>query len=308
MIATQIALVRRELWEHRSILIVPLVIAVIESLGSLVTQVTVSGAGQAIDVALLGASSLGENERSAMLNVFLTSFSFLFVLAMGILMIFYALDALYAERKDKSILFWRSLPVTDAETVVSKLAVALLLIPAVTFAMIAVTHLVVLTITSIWVGFRGADASFLIWQAAPLLDNWGTTFVVVLALALWVSPFVGWFLFVSAFTKRSPFLIAFLPLVVVPMLESIVLRSWNFGAMLLARAPFNVPIFGGVSDEGFIFDDEEELLELAETGVSFFSLIDVGRFLTDIDVWIGLIVCGLLCFGAVYVRRFRDES
>ena len=308
MIGTQIALIRREVWEHRSVLIVPVVIAVVMSLGSIVTQVTVSSAGEAVDIALLGATNLGENERSAMINVFLTSFSFLFVLAMGILMIFYALDALYAERKDKSILFWRSLPVTDAETVVSKLLVALAVIPLVTFAMIALTHLVVLTISSIWVGIRGANAWHLIWQAAPLLDNWSTTLVLVLALAIWVSPFVGWFLFVSAFTKRSPFLVAFLPLVVIPMLESIVFRSWEFGSMLLSRAPFNVPIFEGLLGNRFIFDDESELLEFAESGMSFFSLIDIGGFFASLDVWLGAAACGLLSFGAVFVRRYRDDS
>lgn len=308
MIQTQVALIKRELWEHRALFIVPLVIALIESLGSIVGQVTVSGAGQAVDIALLGATNLGDTERAAAINVLMIGVSFLFVMAMGVLMIFYSLDALYAERKDKSILFWRSLPVTDAETVISKLITAAIVIPLITVVMIAATHLVVLIISSIWVAIRGANAWHLIWQAAPFFDNWMGTLILLLSLSIWVSPFIGWFLFVSAFTKRSPFLIAFLPFLVIPMLEKIFFGSWVFGEMLISRAPFKTPIFDGLNGSGFFFEDDAELMELANTGVSFLSFLDVSQFLTSVEVWLGIAVCGILSFAAVYVRRYRDDS
>ena len=308
MIQTQIALIKRELWEHRAIYIVPLVLALIVSLMSVTGQVAVSSADHAVDIAILGASNLGDNERAAAINVLLVAMSWIFVLTMGVLTIFYALDSLYAERKDKSILFWRSLPVTDAETVISKLLTAALVIPLITFVLIAATHVVVLTISSIWVGFRGANAWHLIWQAAPLVDNWLATLIIMLALSLWVSPFVGWFLFVSAFTKRSPFLTAFLPLIVIPMLEKILLDSSLFAQMLFERAPFAVPIFRDIVSEGFLFHDEEELLSMAESGVSLLSLVDVPGFLGNVGVWLGIVVCGLLSTAAIYVRRYRDES
>lgn len=308
MIQTQMALIRRELWEHRALFVVPIVIGLIEALGSIVGQVTVSTAGQAVDIALLGATNLGDAERAAAINLLMFGVSFLFIMAMGALMVFYALDALYAERKDKSILFWRSLPVTDAETVVSKLLTAAIVIPLITVVMIAATHLVVLTISSIWVAIRGANAWHLIWQAAPLFDNWATTLVLLLSVSVWVSPFIGWFLFVSAFTKRSPFLIAFLPFLVIPMLEKIFFGSWVFGEMLLARNPFKAPIFDDASGTALLFDDEEALMSMAESGVSFLSFLDVSQFLTSIHVWLGVAVCGLLSFAAIYVRRYRDES
>ena len=308
MIRTQLALIRRELWEHRALFVVPIVIGLIECLGSIVGQVTVSTAGQAVDIALLGATNLGDTERAAAINLLMFGVSFLFVLAMGALTVFYSLDALYAERKDKSILFWRSLPVTDAETVISKLITAAVVIPLITIVMIAATHLVVLTISSIWVAFRGANAWHLIWQAAPLFDNWMATLILLLSMSIWVSPFIGWFLFVSAFTKRSPFLIAFLPFLVIPMLEKIFFGSWIFGEMLLARTPFKAPIFDGISGAALFLEDEEDLMSMAESGVSFLSLLDVPQFLTSIHVWLGVAVCGILCFAAIYVRRYRDES
>ncbi len=308
MIRTQVALIRRELWEHRAIFVVPIVIALVQSLGSIVGQVTVSTADQAVDIAILGVTNLGDNERAAAINVLMVGLSFLFVMAMGVLTIFYSLDALYAERKDKSILFWRSLPVTDAETVISKLLTAALVIPLVTIVMIAITHLIVLIISSIWVGVRGANAWHLIWQSAPFFDNWMATLIVLLSLSVWTSPFIGWFLFVSAFTKRSPFLIAFLPFVVIPMLEKIFFGSWMFGEMLLERAPFSAPIFEGLDGGGFLFDDEAEMLSAAKSGVGFLSFIDVPKFLSSLSVWLGLAVCGIFSFAAIYVRRYRDES
>jgi ABC-2 type transport system permease protein len=308
MIKTQLALIKRELWEHRALFIVPLVIALIESLGSIVGQVTVSGAGQAVDIALLGATNLGDAERAAAINLLMIGVSFLFVMAMGVLTIFYSLDALYAERKDKSILFWRSLPVTDAETVISKLITAALVIPLITVVMIAATHIVVLTISSIWVAIRGANAWHLIWQAAPFFDNWMATLIILLSLSVWISPFIGWFLFVSAFTKRSPFLIAFLPFLVIPMLEKIFFGSWVFGEMLIARAPFKAPIFQGITGTELFFEDEAELMDMAGSGVSFLSFLDVPQFLTSIEVWLGIAVCGILSFAAIYVRRYRDDS
>lgn len=308
MIGTQLALVRREVWEHRSLYIVPAVLALVVTLTTITGQVAVSSFGQQIDLAILGASNLGDTERSAALNVFMLSMSWIFVLTMGIMTIFYALDALYAERKDKSILFWRSLPVTDAETVVSKLLTATVLIPAVTFAVIAATHLLVLVISSAWISMRGAEGWSMIWSAVPLFDNWMATFIALLALSIWVAPFVGWFLFVSAFTKRSPFLFAFLPLIVLPMLERIFIGSNVFFETLVSRAPFAVPIVKSFSEDSLDFESEAQLMELAQSGVSLLSIIDVGRFLSSPGVWLGVVVCGVFSAAAIYVRRYRGES
>ncbi|MGH8221395.1 MAG: ABC-2 transporter permease, partial [Woeseiaceae bacterium] len=172
MTGKQIALLRRELWEHRAIYVAPLVIALIVTMMSITGQVAISAFDHVVDMAILGATNIGETERSSALTVLLTSMSSVFVLTMWVVIIFYTLDCLYSERKDKSILFWRSIPVTDAETVTSKLLTALFVIPAITFAVIIVTHLAVLGVSSIWIEIRGADAFHLLWRAAPLLDNW----------------------------------------------------------------------------------------------------------------------------------------
>jgi ABC-2 type transport system permease protein len=133
MIGHQLALVKREIWEHRSIYVTPIAIAVIVSLVSLAGMVTVSAFDKEINIALFGASNIaGDAERRAALTVFFLGTSWVFLFALAILTTFYTLDCLYAERKDNSILFWRSLPITDAETVVSKLLTAIVVLPLVT--------------------------------------------------------------------------------------------------------------------------------------------------------------------------------
>jgi len=307
VIQTQIALLKRELWEHRSLYIAPLVVVLIIALLFITGQAAVSVFNDAIDVALLGASSLGEKERAVGVTILLVATAPLFLITMAFLTVFYSLDSLYAERKDRSILFWRSLPVTDAETVISKLLVGLLVIPLIVVATIMLTHLIVMTITSVWLGFRGADAWHLIWSAAPFFDVWMSTLIFFLAVPLWLSPFIGWFLFVSAFTKRSPFLTAFLPLIILPMLEKILLHTSVLGSVLFERQA-NIPLNKGLDTPVVFSQFGEDPLGAAASGVSLLSMINVGGFLTSPGLWAGFLVCGLFVAGAVYVRRFRDET
>jgi len=307
VIQTQLALIRRELWEHRAVYVAPIVIALIVLLGLVTGQVSVSALDHVVDIAILGASNLGDNERAIAITMLLTAPSPLFLAAMMIITVFYTLDSLYAERKDRSILFWRSIPVTDSETVVSKLLIALIVIPLITFGVIMVTHLGILVISSVWVGVRGANAWHLIWSAAPLFENWLATLIIVLALPLWFSPFLGWFLLVSAFTKRSPFLTAFLPLIMLPMLEKIFLGSGWFAHSFFDRGT-NMPLLKGLDVLELLFGSDKDTRLVAESGLTLLSFIDLGRFATSPGLWAGFVVCGLFASAAVYIRRFRDET
>jgi ABC-2 type transport system permease protein len=306
MIKSQVALLRRELWEHRAIFVVPLVVAVVMVLTSLTGQVSVNDL-KAIDMGIVGASNMPENARSLALSGILVGLSSPFVFAMWILTIFYSLDSLYAERKDRSILFWRSIPCTDFETVLSKLVTAVLVIPLVTFVIIIATHLLVLLNISIWIDFRGGSPWHLIWSAVPFADNWTATFVMLLALPLWLSPFIGWFLFVSAFTKRSPLLIAASPIVLLPLLEKILFGSSVVAETLFVRS-VNMPLFAGLDNMDLLFQGEDHLEKLANAKLSLLSLMDLGGFLSNLQLWLGLVVCGLFSAAAIYVRRYRDES
>ena len=305
MIGQQLALLKRELWEHRSIYVTPVAIASIVTLGTLAALVFAGGFAKELDLAIFGATNLaGDSERKVVLTGFFIGTSWLFIFAAYVLTIFYALDSLYAERKDKSILFWRSLPITDAEAVISKLVTAVVVIPLVTIVAIMATHIVNLIVTSLWVSAKGGDAGLLIWGSVPLLDNWLAGLIVVLASAIWMSPFIGWFLFVSAFTKRAPLLMAFMPLVLIPLLEVIFLRSSVFAETVFGRGG-TIPLFRGMDIEAFF---DEEKLRVNEEFVSLLAQLDVLKFVSSLQTWTGVVVCGLFVTAAIYVRRYRDES
>jgi ABC-2 type transport system permease protein len=288
MIGHQLALIKREIWEHRSIYVTPIAIAVIVSLISLAGMVTVSAFDKEIDMALFSASSIaGDAER-----------------ALAILTTFYSLDCLYAERKDKSILFWRSLPITDAETVVSKLLTAIIVLPVVTVTAIIVTNLVNLIVSTVWVMIQGGDAAHLIWGSVSLFDNWTAALIVTVASAIWMSPLIGWFLFVSAFTRRSPLLMAFMPLIIIPIIEWIFFRSKVFASAVFGRGEM-IPLFREMNFEHFFDEDRRKVNEEV---ISLLAHIDIGKFLVSPSVWMGVVVCGLFVTAAIYVRRYRDES
>ena len=306
MIQGQLALMQRELWEHLSIYIAPIVVAILMTLASLTGQVSVNGL-EHVDLGIVGASNMPENARAAILSGVMIGLSTTFVIAMWILTIFYALDSLYAERKDRSILFWRSIPSTDFETVLSKLLTAMLVIPLVSFVMIVVTHLAVLLFTSVWIGVRGGSGLQLIWASAPFFDNWTATLIFLLALPLWLSPFIGWFLFVSAYTKRSPFLTAFLPLAVIPLLEKMLFDSAVFAEAAFVRSG-KMPLFKDLDTMERLFEEGEHFAMVDGAELSLLGLMDLGGFLTNPGLWLGLLVCGLFTAAAIYVRRYRDDS
>ena len=306
MIANQVALIRRELWEHRAIFVTPIVIGLLLSLavlmtGGLASMVPDDMVAKGIVAASNAASDL---HRSAIVNGLLLVPGTIIFVGMSILVIFYSLDSLYTERKDKSILFWRSLPVTDAETVLSKALTAAIVIPLISFAVIVLTQLVSLVLMSLWIVFQGGDAMHLIWQPVKLLNVWATTLAGILALSLWLSPFLGWFLFVSAFAKRMPLLLAALPIIVIPMIEARI----DMGHLFF-NAFFRRTVEPGLINEEYVEDLKLGTdLSISAEVVDPWAALDLSGFFSNPSLWTGLIVCGLFVTGAIYMRRYRDES
>ena len=155
-----------------------------------------------------------------------------------------------------------------------------------------------------WVVAKGGNAAHLIWGSVPLFDNWAAALIVTIAAAVWMSPLIGWFLFVSAFTKRSPLLMAFMPLIIIPIIEWIFFRSKMFATAVFGRGEM-IPLFHDMDFERFF---DEDRMKVNEEVVSLLAHIDVGRFLLSPSVWAGIVVCGLFATAAIYVRRYRDDS
>jgi predicted membrane metal-binding protein len=119
-----------------------------------------------------------------------------------------------------------------------------------------------------------------------------------------MSPFIGWFLFGSAFAKRMPLLMAFMPLVLVPLIELIVFRTSYFAEAVFGRGGM-MPLFRGMDMEAFF---DEDRMQVNEELVELVAHLDIVQFLTSPSLWAGLIVCGLFVTAAIYVRRFRGDT
>jgi ABC-2 type transport system permease protein len=306
MIQHQLALIQRELWEHRAIFVTPLVIGLVLAVGVLVTEGMMAAHTAEVDLGIAAASNIAEeSHRSAVVNGFLVVPSVIIFIGMSVTVIFYSLDSLYAERKDKSILFWRSLPITDAETVISKLLTSGLVIPLVSFVVIVLTQLVSMILTSIWIMIEGGNAVHLVWAPASLTSLWAATLAALLSLSLWFAPFLGWLLFVSAFAKRMPLLLAALPIILLPMFE-----NWIFGTHLLFNAFFVrtiEPLRDAIEAAREHFEISDNL-RISAFIADPWQALDFAAIFMKPNLWAGLLVCAIFVTAAIYVRRYRDES
>ena len=197
-------LLRRELWENRAITVAPAVI------GGLLLLIALLALGGAISIQVGDAPfDLADAVRrwppeqtGPMLQVGLISLGVFFNSVMIFVIAFYLLDSLYADRKDRSILFWKSLPVSDTTVVLSKLATAALVIPAVTLAVFLLTAVVLWLIGG---GAAAAAGNTTVLASGPgvILSTAVAFLYALLVQSLWYLPLFGWLLLASAWAKRG---------------------------------------------------------------------------------------------------------
>jgi ABC-2 type transport system permease protein len=270
----------RELWENHSIYIAPAIVAAIIVFGSFVGSFHLPGRRQ-------NALLLDPARRQAAIELPYDIAAMMLIFTAFIIGVFYCLDALHGERRERSILFWKSLPVSDRTTVLSKATIPLVVLPLVTFAITVVTQFIMLLISTAALlpsGLAGTTlANFnLIQQSAVLLYG-------LIVIALWHAPIYGWALLVSGWVRRATFLWAVLPLLGIAFFEKITFNTSHFASMLGNRLM-------GFAPEAFDFQPHH--------GVAIDSLTP-GRYLSTPDLWIGLAFAAAFVFAAVRLRRYR---
>jgi ABC-2 type transport system permease protein len=197
-----------------------------------------------------------------------------------VVVFFYLLDCLFTERRDRSILFWKSLPVSDAKTVLSKLFVALVAVPLWSWVLSLVVGLVVFGVLAAQVS--GTPAAGLgTWHGGTWLTVQAAMLGKMAIAALWYLPVAGWLLLGSVLAKRAPFLWATLPFLVLSLAERITLGSNVVGALVAQR----------------LFGFREEV-----------SLIGEFPLLASPGLWIGVAVGAALVYAAIRVRQHSDDS
>jgi ABC-2 type transport system permease protein len=275
--------VRRELWENHSIYVAPVAVAGVILFGFLISVLHPSAklrAAWADPAHLRHAILMPYNMAAALI-----------ILTACIVGVFYCLDALYGERRDRSILFWKSLPVSDLTTVLSKAGVPLLVLPLVTFAAIVATQTVMLLIGTVILPGKGVPAATL-WAQLPLLKMWLALLYSLAAMALWLAPLYGWLLLVSGAVRRATFLWAALPPFAVGIIEKVAFNATHFANLMKYR------LVGW-------FDRAYDPLLVGRAPINPLQALTPGKFLCTPGLWIGLVFAVIFLAAAVRLRRYR---
>lgn len=279
--------VRRELWENRWIYVGQLAIAAVFLFGFLFNMAhwlaemrSLSATGPA---KYWEAVSLPYNVGAGVMMV-----------ALILMSIFYCSDALYGERRDRSILFWKSLPVADLTTVLAKASIPLVILPLLTFAVTVAIHVIMLLLSGIVLPASGMSMASL-WKELAIFQMWGMLlYHIFLAHALWPLPVYCWLILVSGWARRATLLWAALPVVAIGGLEKLIFHTSHFAAMVGTRL-----VGGG-----------------APTDVTTGEMFPTGpmthltplRYLGAPGLWMGLVVAAAFLAAAVRLRRYQSNT
>jgi ABC-2 type transport system permease protein len=272
---------RRELWENRSIYIAPLSAAGVILFGFIISLGQLPHERRT----LLGLDAAHQNADVLMPYHLAAAAIFLTSVVVGI---FYSLGALYGERRDRSILFWKSLPVSDLVTVLAKASVPFVVLPVVAFAVIVATQLIMVVVSGAALAAHGLLSGA---PATPPLFEMSLVLLYGLAAcALWYAPIYAWMLLVSGWARRNPFLWAFLPPLAICLLERMAFGTSYFAHLL------------GYRFTGFM-DAFASVPHLPSIGL---DQLDLAGFLALPGLWTGLAFAGAALAGAIRQRRRRE--
>jgi len=277
--------VRREIWEHRSVYIAPLVVAGLVLFGFLIRIIHMPQTMRMLD-------SIKPNEQHLALSIPFAIAAVAICITGLIVAFFYCLGALYNERKDRSILFWKSLPVSNMTAVLSKAAIPFLVLPAVLFVTITATHLIMLGLGSAALAASGKDAAML-WSSWPIFKMSLVLIYGLVAATLWYAPIYGWVLLVSSWARSMAILWAVLPPLGLCLAERIALDTGYLSSLLDYR-------LNGYLHEAFHVDPHQR--DIGDP----LAMLTPAHFLSTPGLWIGIVVAIGFLAGAIWLRRSRE--
>ncbi|HEX2667944.1 MAG TPA: ABC-2 transporter permease [Gammaproteobacteria bacterium] len=308
-------LIRREFWENRSLWLVPMVFAAILTVLSVYMLVAVlvnhSGAVNNIDIDngphfqisdMPDLRDASDAEINGFVRVVTFSLSFMFSRLMLIVTFFYLLDSLYADRRDRSVLFWRSMPVSDTRTVLSKLATAVIGVTVVAFAVTVAFELVLLVLGLILGAALGTHPFVLLAHPGAFLSSWLLVAWGELVQALWYLPIFAWVMLASSWAKKTPFLWTVLVPVGIIVAEAWVFHTGYFARMVAHQTVDWLPL--AYNFEPLAMKSSHSF---AEVGGELFGIGNIGKVLAAPRLWIGAAVAAVFIYGAIELRRKRSE-
>ena len=276
--------IRRELWESRSIYLAPLAVATLILIGFLISTIHLGNKMRTV-------SALSAWQQLQVIELPYTVAALAIMATSFLVAIFYCLDALHGERRDRSMLFWKSLPVSDLTTVLAKASIPLVVLPLLTFAITFATQWIMLLLNMAVLLASGLSVAML-WSRLPFFQMSLMLLFHLLAIhGLWYAPIYAWLLLVSGWARRAVFLWAALPLFAIGLVEKIAFNTSHFTAMLAYR------IGGGTEGGAF-----------TASGMSMdpLTLLSPERFLISPGLWVGLAIAAAFLAAAVRLRHSRE--
>jgi len=319
LINTLKALIKREFWEHRGAFVkTPIIISIVMLvliIGGYLTSlflVEKMGSGEFTKQGLQELSKFSQDKLAMFWSGQIVSTSLIFIFVLFIVMFFYILGSLYNDRKDQSILFWKSLPVSDMQTVASKLLTATLVVPMVYTIVVMLFSIAIMIFISIVLLVHGFSPIDLVWSPSSLLQGFLLVLTGVYTQMLWALPIYGWLIFSSSFSKKRPFLFAvFVPSGIALGWYWVNMLSFKFTDFTMFKKPLYylghsvLPFASGVVSDGeqghfsFDFDDNTLPSEL------------ISRMLSQVislEVLYGMVFASIFIAIAIWIRRYRNTT
>lgn len=279
--------VRRELWDNPSIYFAPLIAAGVVLLGYFVTAYRLP---QMRRTALL----LDPTRTRAAIEMPYDLAAIMIMFTAYLVALLYSLDALHGERRDRSILFWKSMPVSDRTSVLAKAFVPLAIVPLVTFVVIIATQWVMLLTSSAVLAPAGLAGTT--WANLSLFRWTSILFYGLVTSVLWAMPVYGWLLLVGAYARRATFLWAILPWLSLCAIERLIFGSSYLSHMVSQR------VFGNYE---LAFHEVQFPKGTHAPMVDRLAHLDPVGFFTSPSLWLGLVATVVFLVGAIYLRRSR---
>lgn len=326
-------LVKREFWEHRggfmkAPFIIAIVIVCLFFAGLVTADVTAHRSG--VNISGLNIGSIADKmspdaaeKLAAGLDAGMLGMCAPIMIGMTFVVFFYLLGALYDDRRDRSVLFFKSLPVSDTMTVLSKVVAATFVAPVFAVAACMALHIAFLLLTSIYALIHGASVIALIWRPGHLLALWFKLFLLIPINALWALPTIGWLLLCSSYVRSKPFLAAvLLPILIgfvvgwINLMQQFALPStwyWRhiFGRIVGSIWPGSWLLSSYVNNAVTVNTTGNDI----NIGMGKFDFVNavisldhmIGALMSP-ELWIGVVAGGALIAASIYFRQKRTEA
>ena len=320
-------LVRREFWEHKGMffwapIVVAAAIALLVAISSYKIVSTnweharLDGGSVTAQHAAAKINALPVETKAEIANAMSAGYLGVAVplmIMMSVVLFFYLMGAMYDERRDRSILFWKSLPVSDQSTVLSKIAAALVAVPLIYIACSVALAVFVLLVLGTVTAFKGVNMFPLLLSNVDLYLAPLQLIGLLPVYALWALPTVGWLLMVSAWAKSKVFLWA----VGVPLIAVIAVKYLEHAYGISLNSDWfirEVILRGMVSLVPGVWMAFEQIgpEQLIKPGMQTFGSTAVftasWSILAKPSIWVGAVVGSAMIFASMRLRRFRDEG